>query len=136
MPLTTAWKTKLIKLIHKGVNPMSGISTVYVSLHTADPTATGNQSTSEVAYTGYARVAVAVGSGTWSDITNGVTNSAGIFFPTVLAGTAPTSHWGIGTAASGTGELIEYGPVNAGVPRTFITGDIPTIPVSQMNLTG
>lgn len=36
----------------------SPITNVYASLHTADPVA-GNQTTSEAAYTGYARVPVA-----------------------------------------------------------------------------
>ena len=37
----------------------------FISLHTADPSA-GNQSTSETAYTGYARVAVARSSAGWT----------------------------------------------------------------------
>ena len=36
----------------------SPITTFYISLHTADPGETGSQTTSETAYTGYARVAI------------------------------------------------------------------------------
>lgn len=39
---------------------------LYVSLHTADPGATGNQTTNECAYTSYARVAVARTGAAWT----------------------------------------------------------------------
>ena len=44
----------------------SPLTSLYVSLHTANPGATGNQTTSEAAYTSYARVAVARTSGGWA----------------------------------------------------------------------
>lgn len=48
-----------------GLQNSAGAGNIYVSLHTADP-AGGDQTTSEATYTGYARVAVARGAGTWT----------------------------------------------------------------------
>jgi len=42
-----------------GLQNSAAAGSLYLSLHTADPGEAGTQSTSEVAYTGYARVAVA-----------------------------------------------------------------------------
>lgn len=39
---------------------------LYVGLHTADPGASGSQTTNECAYTGYARVAIARTSSGWT----------------------------------------------------------------------
>ena len=59
----------------------SPITNLYVSLHTADPGETGNQSTNEVNYTSYARVAVARTSGGWAVTNNSVSNVNAIAFP-------------------------------------------------------
>ena len=48
-----------------GLQNSAAAGNIYISLHTADP-AGGDQTTSEAAYTGYARVAVARGAGTWT----------------------------------------------------------------------
>ena len=50
----------------------SPLTNLYVSLHTADPGESGSQTTSEVAYTSYARVAVARTSGGWTVTANSV----------------------------------------------------------------
>ena len=42
-----------------GLQAASTAGSLYLSLHTADPTAGGNQSSSEISYTGYSRQAVA-----------------------------------------------------------------------------
>jgi hypothetical protein len=87
------------------------LTNLYVSLHTADPGETGNQTTSETNYTGYARVAVARSSGGFTVTGNSVSPAANIEFPACSAGTATITHFGIGTAASGTGKLLYKGAV-------------------------
>jgi hypothetical protein len=87
------------------------LTNLYVSLHTADPGETGNQTTSETSYTGYARVAVARSSGGFTVTGNSVSPAANIEFPACSAGTATITHFGIGTAASGTGKLLYKGAV-------------------------
>lgn len=88
---------------------------LYVSLHTADPGEAGNQSTSEAAYTGYARATVARTSGGWTVNLNVAANTAQVSFPECTGGTATITHVGIGTSASGTGRLIASGTVSPNV---------------------
>ncbi len=81
---------------------------LYVSLHTADPGEAGDQTTSECAYTSYARVAVARTAAGWTVAANVVTNAAAITFPkSTGAAESIASHFGIGTvASSGVGILL------------------------------
>ena len=46
-----------------GLRGSTTAGSLYLSLHTADPGTSGDQTTNEIAYTGYARVAVARTSG-------------------------------------------------------------------------
>lgn len=103
---------------------------LYVSLHTAEPGESGDQSTSEAAYTNYARVAVARTSGGWTVSTNQVSNTAAINFAQCGVTGATITHWGIGTDASGTGKLLYKGPLGSVVqgPFTATTADVITIP--------
>jgi hypothetical protein len=98
----------------------------YVSLHTADPGEAGDQSTSETAYTGYARVAVARSSAGWTVTGNSVSPTANIDFGecTALPGAAIT-HFGVGTDSSGVGVLLYYGTVTPNI--AMAVGVIPRI---------
>lgn len=49
-----------------GLRGSSTAGSLYVSLHTADPGASGDQTTNECAYTSYARVAVARSGSAWT----------------------------------------------------------------------
>jgi hypothetical protein len=49
-----------------GLQPSATAGNLYISLHTADPGADGDQTTSECAYTSYARVAVARSGAGWT----------------------------------------------------------------------
>lgn len=93
----------------------SPLTNLYVSLHTADPTASGNQTSSEVAYTGYARVAVARTTGGWSVSGSSVTPVAAIQFPAGTGGTGTVTNFAIGTASSGTGEILYTGTVSPSI---------------------
>ena len=85
----------------------------YISLHTADPGEAGNQSTNEVAYTSYARVAVARTAGGWTRTVSSVANTALVQFPQATGGSAVATHFGIGTDLSGAGNLLLKGSLNA-----------------------
>lgn len=91
------------------------LTNLYVSLHTADPGASGNQTTNETAYTSYARVAVARTSGGWTVSGQQVVPAATISFPQCTGGTATITHFGIGTASSSTGKLLYAGPVSPNI---------------------
>jgi hypothetical protein len=90
----------------------SPLTSLYVSLHTANPGAAGNQATSEAAYTGYARVAVARTSSGWAISGQTITPVADITFPAATAGSETETYFGIGTASSGTGKLLYSGALS------------------------
>lgn len=137
MSKANAWENDLLLLLFNNTNAanigdatgLRGSSTagsLYVSLHTADPGETGDQTTSETAYTGYARVAVARSSGGFTITANSVSPAANIDFGecTASPGGAIT-HFGVGTAASGTGKLLYSGTVTPNI--TMATGVIPRL---------
>jgi hypothetical protein len=93
----------------------SPITSLYVSLHTADPTAAGNQASSEATYTGYARVAVARTTGGWTVTSNSVSPASTISFPACTGGTNTITYWGVGTASTGSGQLLYSGTVTPNI---------------------
>lgn len=91
------------------------LTNLYVSLHTADPGEAGDQTTNEVSYTSYARVAVARTSGGWTVTGNSVSPAANIDFPAATGGTATATHFAVGTASSGAGKLLYSGTVTPNI---------------------
>jgi hypothetical protein len=107
------------------------LTNLYVSLHTADPGEGGTQTTSEVAYTGYSRVAVPRTTGGWTVSGNSVSPAANIDFPTGTGGSGTATYFAIGTAASGTGKILYSGNItpsivtgNGVTPRLATTSTI------------
>jgi len=90
----------------------SPFTVLYVSLHTASPTATGNQSSYEAAYPGYARVGVSRNTSGWTVTGNTVSPASIIVFPTATGGAEVEYYFGIGTAATGAGHLLYFGQLN------------------------
>lgn len=101
-----------------GLQNSATAGSLYVSLHTADPTDTAatEQTTSEIAYTGYARVAVARSGAGWTVTGNSVSPAAAITFGAMTAGAGGTAtHFGVGTDASGTGKLLYKGTITPNI---------------------
>lgn len=95
-----------------GVGPLTNF---YVSLHTADPGEAGDQTTNEVGagYANYARVAVARTSSGFTVTGNSVSPTSDITFPAGTAGDSSTAtHFGIGTDATGVGNLLYSGSLS------------------------
>ena len=92
----------------------SPLTNLYVSLHTADPSA-GNQSTNETTYTGYARVAVARTSGGFTVTTNSVSPAANITFGQCTAGSGTLTYFAIGTLSSGAGKILYAGTITPNI---------------------
>lgn len=86
----------------------SAPATVYVALHTADPTDSGTQDANECSGTDYARVAVTNNATNWPASSGGSkSNGADIDFGTVGAGGWGTAtHFSIGDAVSGAGNIL------------------------------
>lgn len=95
-----------------GTSPLTDL---YVSLHTADPSETGDQTSNEIAYTSYARVAVARSGVGWTVTDNSVSPAANITFPTGTGGSGTATHVGIGTASSGAGKLLYKGALTPNI---------------------
>lgn len=88
----------------------SPLTNLFVALHTADPLNAGDQTTSEIAYTGYGRVTVARTSGGWTVTTNSVSPAAAITFGQMTAGAGGTAtHFSVGVATSGASKILRRG---------------------------
>lgn len=93
----------------------SPITNVYASLHTADPGPGGTQSTSESAYTSYARVSVVRTSSGWTVTTNSVSPVGAITFPAGTGGSGTVTFFGLGSLTSGAGVLFYSGTVTPNI---------------------
>lgn len=145
MSLTNAIETSLLSLLFNNANAanigdatgLRGSTTAgvfYVSLHTADPGEAGTQSTSETAYTGYARVAVARTAGGWTVVGNQVSNTAVIAFGNATASPgAALTHFGVGTDASGAGNLVLKGALGSSYQPAV--GNAPQFGAGQLTAT-
>ncbi len=103
----------------------SPLTSLYWALHTADPTG-GNQTTSEIAYTSYARVAVLRTSAGLLVVGTSIVPVASFSFPNPSgAGGATATFISLGTAVSGTGKLLWSGPLTPTIPITV--GNPPVI---------
>ena len=96
-------------------NAGSPLTSLYVALHSTDPTATGSQTSNEISYTSYARVAVARTTGGWTVGTATVSPAATISFPACTGGTATATYWSVGTASSGAGNLLYAGSLSPSI---------------------
>jgi hypothetical protein len=102
------------------------LTQLFVSLHTADPGEAGDQTTSEISYTGYARVGVARTAGGWTITANSVSPVANIEFGAMTAGAGGTAtHAAIGTASTGAGKVLYKGALTPTI--SVVNGTIPRI---------
>jgi hypothetical protein len=115
-----------------GLRGSTTAGSLYFSLHTADPGEAGSQTTSEVAYTSYARVAVARSASGWTVTGNAVAVDADVVFPAGTGGSGTATHWGLGTDASGAGTLLYKGALapsivcGSGVTPRLTAGTVVT----------
>ena len=104
----------------------SPLTNLYLSLHTADPGAGGNQTTSEAAYTSYARVAVVRTSGGFTVSGNSCVLAAPVNFPNPSGGAGEIeAYFAVGTASSGTGKILYRGPLTPSI--TIVVGTAPQL---------
>ena len=107
----------------------SPLTNLYVSLHTADPTSAGNQTSSEANYTSYARVAVARTTGGWTVTSNSVSPVATISFPACTGGSNTITNWAVGTASTGAGSILYTGTVSPNI--SVASGVTPQLTVAS-----
>ena len=126
MSKTNVWENDLLLLLFNNTNSslqgdatgLRGSSTAgsyYLSLHTADPGEAGDQTTNEIAYTSYARLAVARTSGGFTVTGNAAALAAAAVFPACTGGSGTATHFGIGCSSSGAGKLLYKGALTPSV---------------------
>lgn len=113
-----------------GLRGSAAAGSLYLSLHTADPGEAGDQSTSEIAYTSYARVAVARTTSGFTVSGNAASLAAAVDFPAGTGGTGTATHVGIGTSASGAGKLLYKGALSPSI--VCGTGVTPRVNAGQV----
>lgn len=145
MSATNAFETALLQHIFQnadialigdatGLRGSTTAGSLFVSLHTADPGETGNQTTSETTYTGYARQGVVRSGSGWAVSGNNASNAAPITFGPCTAGTATITHFGIGTASTGTGSLLFKGVLAASISVTISSNATQTFAAGALDV--
>ena len=141
MSMTNEFETALLTLYFNntahanvgdasGLQPSTAAGSMYISLHTADPTETGSQTSSECDYTSYARVAVARSGAGFTVSGNNVSNAAAVTFPQCTGGSNTATHFGVGYATSGAGNLYMSGALDSslaisnGITPEFAIGEL------------
>ena len=143
MSATNAFETALLTLYfnntdHANIGDAAGLQnstaagSFYVSLHTADPGEAGSQNTTEATYTPYARVAVARSGAGWTISGNNVSNTAAITFAACSSGSDTITHFGIGSDASGVGNLFFKGALTAS--RNISAGITPSFAIGELDV--
>ena len=98
-----------------GLQNSAAAGSLYVSLHTSDPGEAGTQATNEIAYTSYARVAVARSAGGWTVTGNSVSPTATVSFPAGTGGSGTATHFGVGAEVSGATLLLYKGAITPNI---------------------
>lgn len=141
MSATNTTETAVLNLLFKGTTwtsladntVTSPATSFYISLHTADPGETGSQTTSEAAYTGYARIAVTRDGTGWTVSGNSATNTAQITFGQCTASPADITHVGLGLGSSGAGTLLLSNALSSTL--TMAAGVTPIFSAGQLAFT-
>lgn len=105
----------------------SPLTSLWVALHTSSPGASGSQTTNEAAYGSYARVAVArnPGSPAWTVTGESISPNSTITFPTASSGSETETYASVGTASSGAGTILYWGPISPTIAVS--AGTIPQL---------
>ena len=144
MSMSNAFETELLDLIFTnaaianigdagGLQPSATAGSLYLSLHSADPGEAGDQTTNEVAYSNYGRVAVVRTAGGWTVAGNTASNTALVQFPQCGASGATATYAGIGTSSAGAGLLMFSGQLSSSltianlITPQFAAGDLDIV---------
>lgn len=96
-----------------GVRGSTAAGSLYLALHTSDPGEAGTATTGEIAYTGYARRAVARSAAGFTVTGNAVTLTSDVDFPKMTGGAGGTvTHFSVVKEISGASVVLYKGPVS------------------------
>jgi hypothetical protein len=147
MSKSNTWESDLLKLVFNNttaslIGDATGLvgsataGVIYLSLHTADPTDGGDQTSSEATYTGYTRISVVRTTGGWTISGNTPTqaaNAATVTFPICIGGSNTITHVGVGTDFTGTGKLLYSGAL--GSPLAVSNNITPSFAAGSLVIT-
>jgi hypothetical protein len=139
MSFSNAFESELLTLLFNntdianigdaaGLQNSATAGSFYIALHTADPGEAGTATTNEIAYTGYARVAVARSAAGWTIAGNQVSNAAAITFGACTAGSGTATHFSVVKESSGASVIVVSGAltaslaISAGITPSFAIG--------------
>ena len=143
MSLTNAAEANLLNLLFlnvdwanigdaAGLQNSAAAGSFYISLHTADPGEAGTQTTNEISYTGYARVAVNRAGSGWTLTAQTISNAALVQFAQCTGGSGTATHFGIGTDLSGAGNLLMKGALTSSL--NISNGIQPQFPAAALTV--
>lgn len=123
MPISDTTENALLELIFKATawanyadNAASSPQTnIHYGLHTADPGDSGTMSTSESAYTSYARVNVARSGAGHTVTANSVSPAANVDFPAGTGGSGTVTHFATGKTGGGAAAILFSGTVTPNI---------------------
>lgn len=131
MSKSNTLETQVLEYVFNNTAPSWAAATEwYLALHTANPTDTGNQLSSEANYTGYARVLVLRTAGGWTISGDQAINTALVQFPQCTAGSSNVTHVSIGTLSTGAGQILYSGSlssalsISSGIQPQFSAGTL------------
>lgn len=116
-----------------GLRGSSTAGVFWISLHTASPGEAGDQTTSETAYTNYARQDEARNTTQWTVTGNTADNDNAISYPQCGASGATLTDFGLGSASSGAGNLFLYGALTS--PLAVSNGITPSFAAGSLDIT-
>lgn len=108
-----------------GLQPSAADGTLYISAHTADPGATGDQTTNECAYTGYTRIDATRDGTFWTITDDEAALDVEDNFGACTVGTGTITHIMLGTASSGAGKQLIRGAISPNI--AFAPGVTPKL---------
>jgi hypothetical protein len=136
MAKSTAFDTAVLQMIFNGSTPSIGTTifanpattpatVLYCALHTADPTITGSQASSEIAYTGYVRLSVVRTSSGFTITGASVSPTSDLTFAACTGGTGTANYASFGTSSTGATPFLYYGALTP--PISCSSGVTPVI---------
>lgn len=127
MPMSTYLRGKIVDHVFRNT-AYTPPTTVYVALHTSDPTIAGTPAT-EVSGAWYARQSAAFAAQTTAGQTS---NSATITFPAVTGSAVTVTHFALWDALT-LGNMLEYNALTAS--KTYNISDVPSWLAGTLSIT-
>lgn len=128
----------LAKVFNNTALSWDAITNIFVALHTADPGEAGSQTTSESAYTNYARVTVARTTAGWTVSSAGgvgtVVNASSVSFPQCGASSSQVTYFSVGQLTSGAGQIFYSGALSGG-GLAVTNGVTPSFAAGNLTIT-